>query len=63
MAPFVPRIRRRAEAVHATDPAIHADAAPTPESTPQDSSINPEITFQERIILERQRQEDGPSPP
>jgi hypothetical protein len=64
--PVTARIRRRTEAVHAADPALQPDtAAPAtaashrPESD-QDSSIKPQMKFQERIATERQR--PGPEP-
>ena len=67
--PVTARIRRRTEAIPVSGPAIQQDAtapeagaAQRPEST-QDSSVKPQMTFQERIALERQRKDDGPSPP
>jgi hypothetical protein len=67
--PVTARIRRRTGAVCASDPAIQpaatasdAEAALSSES-PQNSPIKPPMTFQERIALERQRKDDGPSPP
>jgi hypothetical protein len=87
--PVTARIRRRTEALPASDAAIQPDApAPRPgtptapkstapanpedltpsansadhQGTTQDSSIKPEITFQERIAKERQDKDDGPSP-
>jgi hypothetical protein len=66
--PITARIRRRTEANPVADPAIQPDANasgagnPSPETTmTQDSSIKPEMTFQERIAMERQRKEPEPS--
>ncbi len=62
--PVTARIRRRTEAVHASEPVIQPEAAPgagaalPPEST-QDSSSRPQMTFQERLAMERRRN-DGP---
>jgi N12 class adenine-specific DNA methylase len=64
--PVTARIRRRTEALPASDPTMAADAAsPTdtsapPETTDQHSSIKPQMTFQERIALERQRKDQEP---
>jgi hypothetical protein len=84
--PVTARIRRRTEAIPASDPAIQADAPASQPGTPalpqstanfnsehltpsansadrqgitQDSSITPEMTFRERIAIERQRKEPG----
>jgi N12 class adenine-specific DNA methylase len=86
--PVTARIRRRQEAIPASDQAIQPDAAASPigTSTPpesmaqtipenvappgnssdhagttQDSSTKPKMTFQERIAMERRRQEREPS--
>jgi hypothetical protein len=66
--PVTARIRRRTEAVPASDPVTESDVAPEAESVStqgsmQNSSLDPPRTFQERIILERQRKDDVPSPP
>ena len=66
--PITARIRRRTEAVPASDPVTESDAAPEAEGVStqgsmENSSLDPPRTFQERIILERQRKDDGPSPP
>ncbi len=66
--PVTARIRRRAESPPPADAAIDADAeaesgaAPAPISS-QDSPSKPPMTFQEQIAQERQRKDDGPSPP
>jgi hypothetical protein len=60
--PVTARIRRRQEGNSASEPSIEADAGLPPEPS-QNSSGKPSMTFQERIILERQRKEDGQSPP
>jgi hypothetical protein len=61
--PVAARIRRRTEAISPSN----SDAAPgtvTPQSaSSENSSSNPPITFQERIIQERQRNVDGQTPP
>jgi hypothetical protein len=66
--PVTARIRRRTEALPASDPAIQLDVAASeagasgpPESA--DSSIKPQMTFQERIAMERRRNEPEPSLP
>jgi hypothetical protein len=62
--PVTARIRRRAGAAHGSDPAIQPDVAVSeagasgPPETAQDSSIKPEMTFQERIARE-QRPSEG----
>jgi hypothetical protein len=67
--PITARIRRRTEAIPASDPDIEPDAAALgteaspPVESPENSSRQPPMTFQERIMLERQRDDDGPSPP
>jgi hypothetical protein len=66
--PITARIRRRTEAIPASDPVIESDASPEAEGvgaqgSMQNSSVAPPRSFRERIILERQRKDDGPSPP
>jgi hypothetical protein len=66
--PITARIRRRTESMSASDSLTEPDAAPEaegvhPPGSTQNPSLDPPRTFQERIILERQRKEDGPSPP
>jgi hypothetical protein len=58
--PVTARIRRRAESMPVSDTA--ADAAVSPEPL-QEPSDNPPPTFQERLAMERQRQQEGPSIP
>ena len=67
--PVTARIRRRREAVHASDPAARPDAAasvagaaplPAPE---QDSATKREMTFQERLTMEQQGKDQQPSLP
>ena len=67
--PVTARIRRRTATVHVADPAIQPDAvAPAantslrPESD-QNSPVEPQITFRERITMERQREDPEPSLP
>ncbi len=55
--PVTARIRRRTEAVHASDPAAPPDTA-APE---QDSATKPQMTFQERIAMEQQGKDQEPS--
>jgi len=66
--PITARIRRRTERMSASDPFTGSDVAPDAEdvrsqASMQTSSLDPPKTFQERIILERRRKDDGPSPP
>ena len=88
--PVTARIRRRTEAVPASDPAIQPDSpepgaetSPAAKSTWQSIAENlaslgiessytrtarpgtpkPQMTFQERLALERQRKDTEPSPP
>jgi hypothetical protein len=62
--PITARIRRRTAAVSASDLVTESDVAPKAEDVhTQNSSLDPPKTFQERILLERQRKDDGPSPP
>jgi hypothetical protein len=64
--PITARIRRRTEAIPASDPASQPDA-PSPTGTPadraQDSSTKPQMTFQERLAVERQRNDQEPGLP
>jgi hypothetical protein len=65
--PVTARIRRRSEVVHAADPAFQPDAtapgtgASLPPESAENSSIEPQMTFQERISIERQRKDHEPS--
>jgi len=66
--PITSRIRRRTEAVPASDPIAEFDFAADDGGADQgartqSASVDPPNTFQERIIVERQRKDDGPSPP
>ena len=62
--PITVRIRRRTGAGSASDFVAESDVAPGAEDVhTQNSSLDPPRTFQERIILERQRKDDGLSPP
>ncbi len=58
--PITARIRRRAEV--ATETAMEGDIKPQAEPS-QHSFEKPAMTFEERISLERQRKNDGQSPP
>ncbi len=61
--PITARIRRRTEGLAASDHVTESDAAPAAEELrTQKSTLDPPRTFQERIILERQRKDDGPTP-
>jgi hypothetical protein len=65
--PVTSRIRRRTEAMHASDPVIESDAASSlktalPPESAENSPLDSPGAFQERVILERQRTDDGPSP-
>ena len=63
--PVTARIRRRTEALPASAAAVESDvtssawAAPPPAPA-QDSSNKLEMTFQERIAMERQRKDQEP---
>jgi N12 class adenine-specific DNA methylase len=64
--PVTARIRRRTEALPTSDPAIQPDAASgagtfPPESTAQDSSSKSQMTYQERLAMERRRMNSEPS--
>jgi hypothetical protein len=62
--PVTARIRRRQEANPASAPAAEPDAPGSQtEATAQEPSINPQLTFQERLAKERQRQDPEPSLP
>ncbi len=65
--PVTARIRRRTEVAHADDPATQPEVAArgkeeiaSPESK-QNSSNEPQMTFQERIAMERQRKDQNPN--
>ena len=66
--PITARIRRRTEGNSVADAAIQPDVATSPteastqqETTAQNSSMKPQMTFQERIAMERQRKDREPS--
>jgi hypothetical protein len=64
--PVTARIRRRAEAVPASDPTAQPDAASEEGETMslesrENSLTKPETSFQERIAMERQRKDQEPS--
>src|SRR5271157_6569784 len=66
--PVTARIRRRTEALPASAPPIESDATPgagaaVPPGSAQDSAVEPQPAFQERIAIKRQRKDDGQSPP
>jgi len=66
--PITARIRRRTRAGLASDLVTEPDVAPgadegRPSGSTQNSTLESSGTFQERIIRERQRKDDGPSPP
>ncbi|HVC97796.1 MAG TPA: hypothetical protein VND64_29265 [Pirellulales bacterium] len=67
--PVTTRIRRRTEAIPASgtandpdDPASGTGAALPPESV-ENPSIKPPLTFQERLAIERQREDQEPGLP
>ena len=65
--PVTARIRRRTEAVPASEAAVVADAASPagadlPPESAQNSSNKPPLTFQERIAMEQQGNDPEPSP-
>jgi hypothetical protein len=66
--PITARIRRRTETNPASDRVPESDAEPEAEGVhlgvlTQNLALDPRRTFQERIMLERKRKDDGPSPP
>jgi len=66
--PVTARIRRRQGGNTASDQAIESDAAPEagaaqPPASSQNSSAELPMTFRERILRERQRNDAGTSPP
>jgi len=66
--PITARIRRRTEAVPASDRVTESDVASESDGvhtqgSMQNSTPESSGTFQERIIRERQRKDDGLSPP
>jgi hypothetical protein len=62
--PVTARIRRRTEALPASSAAIELDASASPTGTSdevgmvQNSSTKPQMAFQERIAMERRRNDD-----
>jgi len=64
--PVTARIRRRTEANPASDQAIQPDTAASEADLPPaagENSPSKPMTFQERLAMERQGKDDGPSPP
>jgi hypothetical protein len=64
--PVTARIRRKAESIPALAQAIQADAATSARTDLPPSTRNPiksEMTFQERIAMERHCRDEEPSPP
>jgi hypothetical protein len=66
--PITARIRRRKEALPASDSEIQTNAASKadaalPPASSQDSSMETPMTFQERIVRERQQKDREPSLP
>jgi hypothetical protein len=63
--PVTARIRRRQETTSASDGALEDDSAPgADEALPprvHSASIKRPMTFQQRIAMERQRDQDGPA--
>jgi N12 class adenine-specific DNA methylase len=64
--PVTARIRRRQEAIPAPDSAIQPEVASSagkvlPTESMQNSSIKPQLTFQDRITMERNRKDQEPS--
>jgi len=59
--PVTARIRRRAESQPTSEPATEGNSQP-PQKLEQDSSVKPQLTFQERIVLERQQKNESPGP-
>jgi hypothetical protein len=66
--PVTARIRRRTEATSPLNQQTESDATPQTDAaqksaSPENSAAEPEITFQERIAIERQRNSEGPPGP
>ena len=67
--PITARIRKRQEANSASDHPVEGDVSPEPSALQpppaagDDSSVGQPMTFQERIAMERQRQDHEPSLP
>jgi N12 class adenine-specific DNA methylase len=66
--PVTARIRRRAETVAPSDHVTESETVPgedtdLPLSSPTNSSVRPQLGFQERIAINRQRATDGPASP
>jgi hypothetical protein len=59
--PVTARIRRRTKVVPAAESAIQTGVAALPAESEQNSSIKPQMTFQGRITMERQRKDQEPS--
>jgi N12 class adenine-specific DNA methylase len=63
--PVTTRIRRRQETTSASDDAFEHGVAPRPGETllppADDASVKRPMTFQQRIAIERQRNQDGPA--
>jgi hypothetical protein len=66
--PITARIRKRQEANSASDQSVEGDVSPEPSALQppaagDDSSALQPMTFQERIAMERQRQDHEPNLP
>ncbi len=66
--PITARIRRRTERCSESDPMTRSDVVAEPDSlnlreSTQNSAVDTPKSFQERLAAERQRKDDGPSPP
>jgi hypothetical protein len=66
--PVTARIRRRTEALLGSAPAVLPDAAESagpdrPPGSAQDPAVKPEVTFQEHVAIERQKNGEGPPSP
>jgi hypothetical protein len=67
--PITARIRKRQEANSASDHPVEGDVSPEPSALQpppaagDDSSAGQRMTFQERIAMERQRQDHEPNLP
>ncbi|HEX3998800.1 MAG TPA: hypothetical protein VHX65_09645, partial [Pirellulales bacterium] len=64
--PATARIRRRTEVVHAADQPVESDAvsgeaAAVPHESGRNSPSQPQMTFQERVTMERRRKDQEPS--
>ncbi|HLW68692.1 MAG TPA: helicase-related protein, partial [Gemmataceae bacterium] len=61
--PVTARIRRRQEAIHASDPALPFNAASGTSSGPAEAAVMPQKSFLERVTKDRHGKDHEPSVP